>query len=349
MTTQIIEYNVTQAAIAELAKEKETLLAAPELNYKAIDDARKRNGKIRIAIEKRRKEYKADALEYGRSVDSKAKEASEPVAAIEDAYKDVLNKREAELEAVRVAEEEKENERIAAIKDKIDYYTGIGIGQGFSSNELKSELEHVQSYLTEGFDFQEFSDEMKSAFEEKEAYINQQLEERLKFEVKQAEQAAQRKKDEEARLELQAEKAAFEQQQKDAQVKIDAELAAIQKEKDELKQADVEREEKKQQAIHKEKMREAKEQLAKQCAIDEDARKKADEIEKLRLEQVAKEEAERKALQAGDDRVRDAAPKMLEALDGMILYSTMCESWQDDEGKIYLIKAQAAIKLAKGE
>ena len=345
--TQLIEYNVTQAAIAELTQEKEALLTASELDYKAIKDAKNRNGKIRIAIEKRRKEYKADALEHGRKVDSKAKESSEPVTAIEDAYKEVLNKRDAELDAVRVAAERKEQARIAFIKHEIDIYRECGaIGPYFSSAELSSHLERLQEYITTSFNFQEFLEEMKGVFKDTEERIKTALKSRLQYESEQAEQESQRKKDNEARIALQAEKDAFEQEQRDAQAKIDFELAAIQEEKDVLRRAEIEREKKRQQEIHEAKMQEAEEQLAKQRVIDEEKRKKAEETERLRLEQVAKEDAERKAANAAEDRVRNAAPELLNALKKVDEGLAMQD--QDTFSAMRLM-IRNVIKLAEGE
>ena len=349
MTTQIIEYNVTQAAIAELTQEKETLLAASELDYKAIKDAKNRNGKIRIAIEKRRKEYKADALEYGRKVDSKAKESSDPVTAIEDAYKDVLNKRDAELEAVRVEAMHKENARIAAIEQRIEGFLSFkdNVIYNTTAAEIESIIAEFDEAFVEKFDYAEFKDKALESTETTMEFLRTKFEERTVYESEQAEQESQRKKDNEARIALQAEKDAFEQEQKDAQAKIDFELAAIQKEKDDLQRAEIEREEKRQQEIHETKMQEAKEQLAKQRAIDEEMRIKAKKAEDERLEQVAKEDAERKVTQAAEDRVRNAAPDLLEALEGMV---KMYEEIQPTGGwQGQYEESTAAIKLAKGE
>lgn len=372
--TQLIEYNVTQAAIAELTKEKEVLLSASELDYKAIKDAKNRNGKIRIAIEKTRKDLKSDALAYGKKIDNKAKEVSEPVTAIEDAYKDILNKHEAELEDVRVAALHKENERIAAIKshiEKVHEFSDL-IVVGLSSKDIMSIQKDLLSYDdNSAVDCQEFQGDYEKAISRAHEIIDDMYDNRLMIEKEKAEQAEQRKKDNEARIALQAEKDAFEQEQKDAQAKIDFERAAIQKEKDDLQLAESEREEKKQQAIHEEKMREAKEQLAKQRAIDEDARKKAAETERLRLEQVAKEEAERKVSQAAEDNVRNAAPELLEALECAENYFTFMKEIVNDSCaehraemvetrscggqtldelfEAYKQKAKLAIKLAKGE
>lgn len=350
MTTQLIEYNVTQAAIAELTQEKETLLNASELDYKAIKDAKNRNGKIRIAIEKKRKDLKSVALAYGKKIDNKAKEVSEPVTVIEDAYKDVLNKRDAELEAVRVAEEQKEQDRIHAIKSRIESIIDFKkLSYSQSAVDIQSDIDTLKKMLATGceFNYSEFLNEAADAIKDTFESLDTSLKQRVKFEAEQAEQEVQRKKDNEARIALQAEKDAFEQEQKDAQAKIDFELASIQKEKDDLKQAKIEREEKRQQEIHDAKMKEAEEQLAKQRAIDDENRKKAEETERLRLEQIAKEEDERKVKQAAEDRVRNAAPELMEALEGICAYLEKKNIVCDDI--VLFNKIQTAIKLAKGE
>lgn len=49
---------------------------------------------------------------------------------------------------------------------------------------------------------------------------------------------------------------------------------------------------------------------------------------------------------AYDKRTKDAE-ELVEALEDMLEYSTMCESWQDHEGKAYVERAKQA--LAKWE
>lgn len=409
MTTQVIEYNVTEAAIAELTKEKETLLSASELDYKAIDNARKRNGKIRRAIEKRRKEYKADALEYGRKVDSKAKESSEPVTAIEDAYKDVLNKHEAELEAVRAAAEQEEQARIAVIKERIEDINSYLSRAAFcNAEEISDLLCRLKSRIGESFNYQEFTAEGLLAEKGAIQLLQERLEEAIEYEERQQKEAAQRKKDNEARIALQAEKDAFEQEQKDAQAKIDFERASIQKEKDDLQLAKVEAEKAEVEREEKQAEVDAKIEIARietiedrieeilcfknriiclysaedqglsiaefnrlvaekfdfmefeneaLSAIKETSKYLKDKFDSLtkfeakkaaakkaedeRLKQVAKEEAERKTEQAAEDRIRNAAPELLEALEGIIAIT--------DRKHVAWDKAHVAIKLAKGE
>lgn len=68
MGTTIIEYDVTEAVLTELRNEQEIVLQNPK-NIEKIKSSKRKIGKLRIAIEKRRKEYKAEALAYGRNVD----------------------------------------------------------------------------------------------------------------------------------------------------------------------------------------------------------------------------------------------------------------------------------------
>ena len=68
-----IKYDTTDSAIAQLKAEYAPLVITDKASYKAvvaaISDVRGR----RTAVEARRKELKAGALEYGRKVDARAK------------------------------------------------------------------------------------------------------------------------------------------------------------------------------------------------------------------------------------------------------------------------------------
>ena len=342
--TKIIEYDVTEAAITKLGKERDDLLNADDLDFEAIKDGKKRNGRIRIAIEKKRKELKAEALQYGRDVDSKAKGLSSLVEQIENSYIEVLDKRGAEIEAARVEELRIENTRIAAIKDQIAYYTSSGIGPGFSANELISESEHLNEYLTSDFDFQEFKEEADAAYKTQRSHIDNAMGNRRRIDAEKEQLEAQRKKDNEDRAKLEAEKAAFEIEQKKAKAKIDAEMEALQKHKDIMQQAENDRIHKEQEISREAEFKKAAEEAAKQRAIDAEIREKAAEIERLRLEKVAKEEAERKVKQANEDRVRNAAPDMLKALELIIEHNALDGAYQHIKDA-----ANNAIKLAKGE
>ncbi|MBE0471991.1 MAG: hypothetical protein IBX55_21090 [Methyloprofundus sp.] len=116
MQTQPIVYDITKAAIMEL-KDRYPVVASIQDNTQlkevkaAIADVRSR----RTAIEARRKELKADALEYGRQVDAKAKELTALLLEIEEPLKEVAEEYEERKRQEKLAKEREEKERIEKI------------------------------------------------------------------------------------------------------------------------------------------------------------------------------------------------------------------------------------------
>ena len=113
--TKLVKYEPTDAAIAELKTRLDATLIdcrTPQ-GYEA---ARRGIGEcraLRVAVEKKRVALKADALEYGRRVDSEAKRITAMLEAIEDplqAKKDAIDN-----EKKRIAQEAEEK-RLAAIR-----------------------------------------------------------------------------------------------------------------------------------------------------------------------------------------------------------------------------------------
>lgn len=81
-----IEFNITEDAIAIMEEQFMPLTiveATDKAAYKVVEDAKRIVSKHRIDLEKRRKELKADALEYGRRVDSEAGKYSSRLEKIE--------------------------------------------------------------------------------------------------------------------------------------------------------------------------------------------------------------------------------------------------------------------------
>lgn len=85
--TQLVTYNVSEQVIAEL-QSKANILEIKSIddreNYNLVDSTRKEAKRLKIEIENRRKELKADALAFGRLVDSEAARFSKPLEEIED-------------------------------------------------------------------------------------------------------------------------------------------------------------------------------------------------------------------------------------------------------------------------
>ena len=129
--TKLTTYSVTDADIATM-KEQFMPLTINGVNdsggAKAVHSARMKVKNIRCDIEKRRKELKADALAWGKRVDTEAKTLTDQLAPIElhlssqeDAYeaeKERIKQAERErLEAIERAKREAEEARLKAIRD----------------------------------------------------------------------------------------------------------------------------------------------------------------------------------------------------------------------------------------
>ena len=68
----LIEYPVTDSAIEELSKRFAPLEITDGKTYKSVTVAIGEVRGYRVSVEKKRKELKKDALEYGRKVDGEA-------------------------------------------------------------------------------------------------------------------------------------------------------------------------------------------------------------------------------------------------------------------------------------
>lgn len=129
---QLVKYSVSDEAIAELREEYSGLSVATKEGYEAVRLGIGKLRTLRSEIEKRRVELKADALSWGRKVDSEAKRLTEMLLAIEEplkAKKQIVDdekdriKREKELAEKRAIEEkikaerEAEEARLKAIRE----------------------------------------------------------------------------------------------------------------------------------------------------------------------------------------------------------------------------------------
>lgn len=118
---ELITFNITDNAIAELSQQYSGLIAVFG-DTKAEKELREAISVIRyyrVQIEHRRKELKADALEYGRKVDAEAKRITDSFLKIEEPLK--ANKEKIDAERERIKEEKRliEVKRIETIQNKI--------------------------------------------------------------------------------------------------------------------------------------------------------------------------------------------------------------------------------------
>lgn len=115
-----IDYNVTDAAIAELKQKHVASTVTNNRELAVVQASITELTKIRTSVEKKRKELKADALEWGRKVDTEAKRITALIEEIEQPLIDVKKSYNDEQERIKAEAARKEKERVEVIKERID-------------------------------------------------------------------------------------------------------------------------------------------------------------------------------------------------------------------------------------
>ena len=266
ITKELQKFNVTDAAIQELSTRYMPLVVdgiADKKGFDAVHEARMDIVKRRTAVEKTRKELKADSLEYGRRVDAEAKRITGMLVPIEEhlqSQEDIINNEKARIKA------EAEAKEAARIQKRVDLICSYG--PNFNGTEyivygLMIPVAIVKTATDEDFD--SFIDKVQYAKILEEDRIAAIEAARQEEENRLAKIAAEQEAE---RLRLEA----IQKEQEAAAEKIQADKDAIEKEKQRL--------------IDEEALRLKK--------IEDD--KKAAEAEKKRLEEldrVAEEAAEK--------------------------------------------------------
>ncbi len=211
---EIITFNITDNAIAELSAQYTGLVASfgDTRAEKQLREAIAVLRDYRVQVEHRRKELKADALEYGKKVDAEAKRITENLLKIEEPLK--ANKEQIDAERERIKEEKRvaEVKRIETIQKKIfaikelvfkaanepieEIRTIIDILQ-----ENKISQEEYQEFFKQAWDtYLEVSDKLGIILMEKQKEILKKKEreqEELKLKEERAKLAAEKKANEE--------------------------------------------------------------------------------------------------------------------------------------------------------
>jgi hypothetical protein len=332
---QPIKYDISQALANELTLKQVKIIAQYQENkdIEVIKKAAREAAKPRIQVEKRRKEYKAEALEFGREVDRTAKEAIAPFVAIEAAYNDIIIDYHAELERLALEAKKKEEARIAKIQDRI-----VRIKEFAEDAYMLNKSEFISKtvldfngFVNNGFDYQEFTQEAEKTINDvqlklSEIYNNKKAQEAEQFALEE-----QRKKDEVERAKFEAEKAEFEKLKRESEAKFKAERDLIDLQK---------REEDKRK--HEAEMQKERDELEALRERDRLKRIEAEKQEVARLAEIEKEFEQKRIAQEKDDKLRNAAPYLLKSLEEII---------NDYERHIVLDaainNAKIVIKLAK--
>lgn len=108
-STHVVEYSVSDAAIDKLRERYAGLTIANTADYERVRVGIGELRDIRVQVEKTRVELKADALAYGRKVDTEAKRITALLLEIEEPLK--LEKSKVDDEKARIKREKEEAER----------------------------------------------------------------------------------------------------------------------------------------------------------------------------------------------------------------------------------------------
>lgn len=332
-STQVIDYPVTDKAIADLRAQYKDLVVTNNSEWKAVSSALSVVRGLRVSVEKRRKELKADALEYGRKVDAEAKRITTLIEEIEDPLAAQKQAYEEEKERIRQEKEQIERDRVANIVKRINTIREYPLKLvGKTSDDIRKAITECSASLDDGFDYQEFGDDAIAYKKESIEKMESLLREREEVEAAKAAELVRHKEMEEARIKLEqeqkelkaaqdalaAERAAQERLALEAQERAEAEyqLAEAKKRAEEAeRQAEIERE-------RAEIERQKRELAQQQAAHDAEVRAKAEleAKEKADLEAAAKAEAALKAKKKAEkeesatQRLRDHAQDMLNTL-----------------------------------
>jgi len=291
---QIVEYGVTDAAIAQLKEKfKEVPDASTKEGYALIKTGLSEMRPLRTGIETKRKELKAESLAWGKKVDTEAKRITSELISIEQPYKDAKQFQDDEDERVKQEAIEKEQARISAIEMQIDKLKNLDdLLISASSEEIQSRLDEAKNILNTG-DFQEFIEPAKMAFDKIRSVLEDAIRDRIFLEAQQAEQAERQKVMDEQQAELDAKQAVIDQQEAAQKQKEHNEQIAKEAEERATKAAELKAEQEKEAAAQREANLKAKAEQAELEAKETEQRLK-DEAEAKIKQEAAEAEAREK-------------------------------------------------------
>lgn len=297
VVTEIAEYSQTAAALSDL-RHRFLGVAFNVSTTKGMDEAKKARQEVkgyRTALENKRKEIKAPALERCRLIDDEAKTITAALLEIEEPIDQQIKAEEARKEAEKAAKAEAERQRVAAIRTQIDTIKNhAAFAVGKSADAILKILSGVEGFEI-GEDFQEFKPDAEQAKAETLDKIKALHEAQVQHESEQARIAAERAELTRLRAEAEAREreaaaARAEQERKDREAR------AEQERKDREAREAVEREQAAklaaERAAHEAELRKQREAQEAELKAQREAQAKAD------AEARAAREAEEKRLAA---------------------------------------------------
>jgi len=333
-----IAYGVTDAALAELRERWHLEAIENREDYNLAKAGIKECRELRGKVEAKRKELKADALEFGKMVDAEAKRITEALLEVESPLKELKTGEDQRKKAEKEARERAERERVEHIRNNIAAIRNAPAeAVGCTSEEIMGLLAVAEETEIGPEKFEEFAEEAQearaAAVEQLERILAEKREqeeqaaelERLKAE-REAEQAALDAERRKLEAERQAQEAELAAKRAEDEAKAAAEREKIEAEKAKIREAEEARERERIRAEERERAeREAKDAAAKEKAEQE--RLQREEEERQAREEAAKTEKER--LLSWIDGVEGAIVNHCPPVENEKLYGIGCEALND--------------------
>lgn len=320
-TTAIAEYSPTAAALAEL-RARLSNVAYDVSTIKGLDIAKKDRAEVRglrVALEKKRVELKAPALERSRLIDAEAKALTAELEALEKPIDDQIKAEERRKEVEKAAREQAEREAAAAIQARIDAIRAYAlIPAGTKAADIRANIDNLEAVDVSLDAFGERAGEAAQAKTQTRATMVELHAAAVAHEAEQERMAAEREElarqraAQEARDKAERERIAAEQ-------KIEADRLAAERRAFEQEQAAARAEAKKREDADRAR-RDEEDRLAREARAAEDRRLAAERAEleakqrAIREAEEAKAAAERKAAQDEADRAAAAERKRLDEI-----------------------------------
>ena len=162
----VVEYSRTEAALAELRKKYSGVVfdCTTTKGDKEARAARLELITLRTSLEKKRKEFKAPALEFGKKIDSEAARVTTEILAIEKPIDDQIKADEQRRAEEKAERERIEAERINAIQSKIAAIRAMAAKcHGISSERIADGIEQLKQLNIAPEVFSEFIAEAQAA------------------------------------------------------------------------------------------------------------------------------------------------------------------------------------------
>lgn len=232
----VIKYNITDAALAELAERHKDVDAHKD--YPVAKVAAKECQQLRKGLEEMRVEYKKDALEYGRAVDGEANRIKAAITKVEDPIK-------VGIKAIDDAEKIKEDQRLATLEAQLVVLRAYGTDiEGKTLAELQAWQDNLAAIeITEEI-FQEQREAAIGAKAEAESRLRIAITRKQAAEEEAAALTQQREEQAKQQEKLDAQKAEIEEGQRklrEAQEAADTKAREEQDAKDLAQQAEIDK------------------------------------------------------------------------------------------------------------